>query len=286
MNPNNIIKNLYHPIIKRGGKYFNTSRRAAELIKYASNAFLATKISYINEISNLCEKVDVVVEDIAIGMGLDQRIGSRFLRVGPGYGGSCFPKDTKALLDTAKKFKTNLSIIETTVRSNEKRHHILLNKIKKIMKGKIFRKKITFLGVTFKANTDDMRESPSLKLIPQLHKKGAIISYYDPSGFKNDFKKFKNVNILKGWIPEIFNSLDKKNKYKFVHLDVDLYQPTLDSLKYIFDKVIDGGIILTDDFSSPYFPGNKKAWQEFFLSKNIKNYTILPTGQSVYIKES
>ena len=193
---NNIIKNLYGPLIKRGGKYFNTSRRAAELIKYASNAFLATKISYINEISNLCEKVGVTVEDIAIGMGLDQRIGSRFLRAGPGYGGSCFPKDTKALLDTAKKFKTNLSIIETTVRSNEKRHHFLLDKIKKIMKGKIFKKKITFLGVTFKANTDDMRESPSLKLIPQLHKKGAFISYYDPSGFKNDFKKFKNVNYV------------------------------------------------------------------------------------------
>ncbi len=193
---NNIIKNLYDPLIKRGGKYFNTSRRAAELIKYASNAFLATKISYINEISNLCEKVDVNVEDVSIGMGLDQRIGSRFLRAGPGYGGSCFPKDTKALLDTAKKFKTNLSIVESTIRSNEKRHNILLNKIKKIMKDKIFGKKITFLGVTFKPNTDDMRESPSLKLIPQLHKKGAFISYYDPSGFKNDFKKFKNVNYV------------------------------------------------------------------------------------------
>ena len=193
---NNIIKNLYDPLIKRGSKYFNTSRRAAELIKYASNAFLATKISYINEISNLCEKVGVNVEDISIGMGLDQRIGSRFLRAGPGYGGSCFPKDTKAILDTAKKFKTNLSIINSTVKSNDKRHHILLDKIVKIMKGKIFKKKITFLGVTFKANTDDMRESSSLKLIPILHKKGAIISYYDPSGFKNDFKKYKNVNYI------------------------------------------------------------------------------------------
>ncbi len=193
---NNVIKNLYDPLIKRGGKYLNTSRRGAELIKYASNAFLATKISYINEISNLCEKVGVTVEDISIGMGLDQRIGSRFLRAGPGYGGSCFPKDTKAILDTAKKFKINLSIINSTVKSNEKRHHILLNKIIKIMKGRISRKKITFLGVTFKANTDDMRESSALKLIPKLHKKGAIISYYDPSGYKNDFKKYKNVNYI------------------------------------------------------------------------------------------
>ena len=191
---NNVIKNLYDPLIKRGGKYLNTSRRGAELIKYASNAFLATKISYINEISNLCEKVGVTVEDISIGMGLDQRIGSRFLRAGPGYGGSCFPKDTKAILDTAKKFKINLSIINSTVKSNEKRHHILLNRILKIMKGRISKKKITFLGVTFKANTDDMRESSALKLIPKLHKKGAIISYYDPSGFKNNFKKYKNVN--------------------------------------------------------------------------------------------
>jgi len=190
---NNIIKNLYDPLIKRGGKYFNTSRRAAELIKYASNAFLATKISYINEISNLCEKVGVTVEDIAIGMGLDQRIGSRFLRAGPGYGGSCFPKDTKALLDTAKKFKTNLSIVESTVRSNEKRHHILLDKIKKIMKGKISRKKITFLGVTFKPNTDDMRQSSSLLMIPYLQRKGAKINYYDPSGEKNEFSRLKNV---------------------------------------------------------------------------------------------
>ena len=193
---NNVIKNLYDPLIKRGGKYLNTSRRGAELIKYASNAFLATKISYINEISNLCEKVGVTVEDISIGMGLDQRIGSRFLRAGPGYGGSCFPKDTKAILDTAKKFKINLSIINSTVKSNEKRHHILLNKILRIMKGRVSKKKITFLGVTFKANTDDMRESSALKLIPKLHKKGAIISYYDPSGYKNDFKKYKNVNYI------------------------------------------------------------------------------------------
>ena len=193
---NNVIKNLYDPLIKRGGKYLNTSRRGAELIKYASNAFLATKISYINEISNLCEKVGVTVEDISIGMGLDQRIGSRFLRAGPGYGGSCFPKDTKAILNTAKKFKINLSIINSTVKSNEKRHHILLNRILKIMKGRISKKKITFLGVTFKANTDDMRESSALKLIPKLHNKGAIISYYDPSGYKNDFKKYKNVYYI------------------------------------------------------------------------------------------
>ena len=193
---NNILKSLYDPLIKRGIKYLNTSRKAAELIKYSSNAFLATKISYINEISNLCEKVGVDVEDVSIGMGLDRRIGSRFLRAGPGYGGSCFPKDTRAILHTAKKFSTSLSIINSTVKSNEKRHNILFDKITKIMKGKIFKKKITFLGVTFKPNTDDMRESPALKLVPKLHKIGAKISYYDPSGPKAIFEKYRNVNFV------------------------------------------------------------------------------------------
>jgi UDPglucose 6-dehydrogenase len=193
---NNILKNLYEPITKRGAKYLNTSRKAAELIKYSSNAFLATKISYINEISNLCEKVGVNIEDVSIGMGLDQRIGSRFLRAGPGYGGSCLPKDTRAILNTAKKFNISLSIIKSTVLSNNQRHKILFDKICKIMNGNISKKKIAFLGVTFKPNTDDMRESPALKLIPKLHKNGAIISYYDPSGMKNNFVKYKNVNFV------------------------------------------------------------------------------------------
>ena len=192
---NNVLKNLYNPIVKRGRKYLNTSRRGAELIKYASNAFLATKISYINEIANLCEKTKVKVEDVAIGMGLDQRIGSRFLRAGPGYGGSCFPKDTRAILATAKKFNTDLSIIKATVKSNEKRQNSLFFRIKKILKNKINKKRITFLGVTFKPNTDDMRESPCLKLIPKLHKYGANIFYYDPSGQKKCFERYKKVSF-------------------------------------------------------------------------------------------
>ena len=194
---NNIFKNLYDPIIGKGTIYVNTSRRGAELIKYASNAFLATKISYINEIANLCEKTKVNIEDVSIGIGLDKRIGSRFLRAGPPYGGSCFPKDTRAILSIAKKFNAKLSIIESTVKSNNQRHKLLLDKIKKILKNKIRNKKITFLGVTFKPNTDDMRESSSLKLIPQLNKHGAKIIYYDPSGKKDNFVKYKNVNFAK-----------------------------------------------------------------------------------------
>tara|TARA_B100000787_G_scaffold124215_1_gene93575 strand:+ start:828 stop:2126 length:1299 start_codon:yes stop_codon:yes gene_type:complete len=193
---NKILKNLYLPLISKGAKYINTSRRAAELIKYASNAFLATKISFVNELANLCEKIDVDIEDISIGMGLDKRIGSRFLRAGPAYGGSCFPKDTKAIVNTADKFKTNLSIIKSVIKSNENRSSLLLKRVFNILKGKIKNKKICFLGVTFKANTDDMRDSSCLTMIPSLVKKGAKINYYDPTGEKLELKKFKNVNFL------------------------------------------------------------------------------------------
>ena len=190
---NKILKNLYSPLISKGAKYVNTSRRAAELIKYASNAFLATKITFINEIANLCEKIDVNVEDISIGMGLDKRIGSRFLRTGPAYGGSCFPKDTKAITTTADQFKTNLSVIKSVIKSNENRSSLLLKRVFDILNGKIKNKKICFLGVTFKANTDDMRDSSSLSMIPSLIKKGAKINYYDPTGEKDEFKRYKNV---------------------------------------------------------------------------------------------
>jgi len=192
---NKVLKNLYSPLISKGAKYVNTSRRAAELIKYASNAFLATKITFVNELANLCEKIDVNIEDISIGMGLDKRIGGRFLRAGPAYGGSCFPKDTKAIAATADQFETNLSVIKSVIKSNENRSSLLLKRVFNILKGKVKNKKICFLGVTFKANTDDMRDSSSLSMIPSLIKKGAKINYFDPTGEKNDFKKLKNVNF-------------------------------------------------------------------------------------------
>ncbi|MDB4084605.1 UDP-glucose/GDP-mannose dehydrogenase family protein [Candidatus Pelagibacter sp.] len=190
---NRILKNLYSPLISKGAKYVNTSRRAAELIKYASNAFLATKITFINELANLCEKINVNIEDISIGMGLDNRIGSRFLRAGPAFGGSCFPKDTKAITATADKFKTNLTVIKSVIKSNENRSSLMLKRVFEILKDKVKNKNICFLGVTFKANTDDMRDSSSLTMIPKLIKKGAKINYFDPTGEKPDFKKFKSV---------------------------------------------------------------------------------------------
>jgi len=190
-----ILKTLYSPLISKGAKFISTNRRAAELIKYAANAFLATKITFINEIANLCEKTGTDVEDISIGIGLDKRIGSRFLRAGPAYGGSCFPKDTKALVTTANKFKTDLSVIKSVIKSNSLRSKLLLKKVDDILNNNIRNKKICFLGVTFKANTDDMRDSSSLEMIPYLSKQGAKIKYYDPTGFKNEFTKIKNVNF-------------------------------------------------------------------------------------------
>ncbi len=189
----NKMKLLYEPLIRKGAKFLPTSRKGAELIKYASNAFLATKITFINEIANLCESAGINVEDVSVGMGTDARIGSRFLRAGPGYGGSCFPKDTKGLISIADKYKTNLSIVKSVVKSNSDRKFLLNKRINLIMKNKIKNKKIAILGVTFKANTDDMRESSSIALISYLLKKGGLIKYYDPSGPKKDFGK--NVNL-------------------------------------------------------------------------------------------
>ena len=239
---NNVLKNLYSPIIKKKGRYFNTSRRAAEGIKYAANAFLATKITFINEIANLCEKLNVDVTDVSLGIGTDERIGARFLRAGPGYGGSCFPKDTRALISTSKKFKTNLSIVKSTINSNENRYKYLLTKIREILNNNLKSKKITFLGVTFKAGTDDMRDSASLKLIPYLIKKGAKVSYYEPTGIKKDFDKkkvvyFNNIKdacknsdlliIHTEWneFKQLnFNKLKNKKKFKIYDLR-NLYSP-------------------------------------------------------------
>ena len=221
------------------------------MIKYASNAFLATKITYINELANLCEKSHVDIKDVSIGMGLDQRIGERFLRAGPAYGGSCFPKDTRALIDTAKKFKINLSIVKNVIKSNENRKKLLLKKLQSIIGKKLKKKKITFLGVTFKPNTDDMREASSLKMIPYLSKKGAIINYNDPSGPKKILDKIKNVKFYKN-IPSSclksdlivihtewneykqlnFKKLVKKKKIRIFHLR-NLYSPN----KMLKDKI-------------------------------------------------
>ena len=194
---NRTLRSLYLPIIKKKSRYINTSRRGAEMIKYASNAFLATKISYINELANLCEKAEVDIKDVSFGMGLDERIGERFLRAGPAYGGSCFPKDTRALIDTANKFNIDLSIVKNVVKSNENRKLLLTRKIETILNKKLRNKTITFLGVTFKPNTDDMREASSISMINFLSKKNCKIRYFDPSGEKKELNKIRNVQFHK-----------------------------------------------------------------------------------------
>jgi UDPglucose 6-dehydrogenase len=191
-----IFNDLYRPLVNKGAAFVSCSRRAAELIKYASNAFLATKISFINEIANLCEKVHVNVDDVSLGIGLDKRIGSRFLRAGPAYGGSCFPKDTKALAKVGKNYNSPLSIVNTVINFNENRKQDIENNIYKILHNKIKNKLICFLGVTFKANTDDLRDSSAVNLISKFSKKGAKINYYEPSGSKEILDKQKNVNYF------------------------------------------------------------------------------------------
>jgi UDPglucose 6-dehydrogenase len=245
---NKIMKNLYSPLISKGAQYVQTSRRAAELIKYASNAFLATKITFINELANLCEKTGIDVEDISIGMGLDKRIGSRFLRAGPAYGGSCFPKDTRAITSTADKFKTNLSVIKSVIKSNQNRSSILLKRVHAILKNKLKNKKITFLGVTFKANTDDMRDSSSLIMIPALSKKGALIKYYDPTGFKKDFEKIKNVTYEN----TIKKSLEESDLV-IIHTEWNDFK----SLN--FKKLVKGKKFIIYDMRNIYSPSKIKA---------------------------
>ena len=213
------MKSLYSPLINKGSKFFTTNRKGAELIKYAANAFLATKITYINEIANLCEKINVNVEDVSLGIGSDLRIGSRFLRAGPSYGGSCFPKDTKGLISIGEKEKVDLSIVKSVVKSNENRKKLILNKISKILKNKIKNKKVSILGVTFKPNTDDMRDSMSLKIIPYLIKKGAIVSYYDPTGEKKEFENLSNCNFYMN-----INDAVKKADLIILHTEWDEFK--------------------------------------------------------------
>ena len=225
-----IMRSLYLPLINKGAQFFSTNRRGAELIKYASNAFLATKITFINEIANLCEKTGVNIEDISLGMGSDVRIGSRFLRAGPAYGGSCFPKDTKGLVAIGDKAKIDLSLVKAVIKSNDRRKKLLLNRVHTIVGKNIKNKKIAFLGVTFKPNTDDMRDSPSLTMIPYLHKKGAKITYYDPTGMKKEFIKLNNCKFYNQ-----INLTCKNADLVILHTDWDEFK-SLDFRKIVKNK--------------------------------------------------
>ena len=179
-----IFKTLYRPLNLRETPILFTKRETAELIKYASNGFLATKITFINEMADICEKVGADVQEVAKGIGLDGRIGSKFLHPGPGFGGSCFPKDTRALAEIGKETGTRTNLIETVIKVNEARKFNMVKKITEAVDS-IENKTIAVLGITFKPNTDDMRESPSLVIVPELLKRAKNVKVYDPAGMNN-----------------------------------------------------------------------------------------------------
>jgi UDPglucose 6-dehydrogenase len=180
-NAKGVLKEIYRPLYLNETPILFTSRETAELIKYAANAFLATKITFINEMADLCEKLGGDVQDLARGIGLDGRIGSKFLHAGPGFGGSCFPKDTVALVRTSQEVGAPTRIVETVIAVNEARKHAMARRIIQAFGG-VARKTVAVLGLTFKPNTDDMREAPSVTIIPALRAEGARVRAYDPEG--------------------------------------------------------------------------------------------------------
>jgi UDPglucose 6-dehydrogenase len=190
-----IMREVYRPLYLHETPILFTSRESSELIKYAANAFLATKITFINEMADVCEKVGADVQDVSRGIGLDGRIGSKFLHAGPGFGGSCFPKDTLALRKTAQDLGAPTRIVEAVVAVNDARKLAMAEKIEKAL-GNVDGKTIAILGLTFKPNTDDMRDAPSLVIVPSLQKKGATIRAFDPEGAK-EARKLLNVELCR-----------------------------------------------------------------------------------------
>ena len=193
-----LMEELYRPLYLNQAPFLFTTRRDAELIKYAANAFLATKITFINEIADLCEKVGTDVQEVARGLGLDHRIGSKFLHAGPGFGGSCFPKDTRALVKTAQDHDAPLRIVETVIAINDARKRSMARKVARAFSGTLRGKTIGVLGLTFKPDTDDMREAPSIALIAALQDLGAKVRVYDPAGMAQAREVLADVTYCDG----------------------------------------------------------------------------------------
>ena len=190
-----VMKELYRPLFLNETPILFTSRRTSELIKYAANAFLAVKITFINEMADLCEKVGANVQEVSRGIGLDGRIGAKFLNAGPGYGGSCFPKDTLALTKTANDYGSPVRIVDTVIEVNADRKKAMADKVIAAMGGDVTGKKIGVLGLAFKQNTDDMRDAPSLDIVPALQKAGARIVAFDPEAMKEASHLLKDIEF-------------------------------------------------------------------------------------------
>lgn len=237
-----VLRQLYRPLTAREVPLLVTSCEAAEVIKYAANTFLATRIAFVNQLADLCEAVDADIQDVARGMGLDKRIGLQFLAPGPGFGGSCFPKDTRALAHTARQHNQAFSIVEAAISANESRKAELADRIQQAAGGSLEGKKIALLGIAFKAETDDIRDSAALSLIPELQRRGAVIAAFDPVAMDNGRKAFQAVQwcadsysavigadaaaILTEW--NVFRGLDLKR------LARDMRQPVLVDFRNLF----------------------------------------------------
>lgn len=237
-----VLRQIYRVLYLIEKPIVFTSRESAEMIKYAANAFLATKITFINEIADLCEKVGADVHDVSRGMGLDGRIGSKFLHPGPGYGGSCFPKDTLALAKTARDFGAPLRLVETVAEVNTTRKRAMADKIVQAMGGSVRGATIAVLGLTFKPETDDMRDSPSLDIIPALQAKGAVIRAFDPEGMTEAAKLFDSVTYAKDAYDAMEGAdavviLTEWNEFRALDLDrasALLRQPVMIDLRNIY----------------------------------------------------
>ena len=239
-----MLKRIYKPLNR---PYVVTNNETAEIIKYANNSFLATKITFINEIADLCENIDAEVETVAKAIGLDGRIGPKFLHPGPGYGGSCFPKDVKSLIYQGNKNLTDLKIIKAVDKANELRIQSLFKKIKKITKNKFSNIQIGLLGITFKPNTDDVRESPAVKLAKSLSKTKAKIKIFDPKGMENAKKELpKSIKFCENENEVIKNSsllviLTEWNQFKnldLLNVKKLMKKPIILDLRNIYSKEI------------------------------------------------
>lgn len=206
----NVMKEVYRVLYINETPFLITNIETAELVKYASNAFLATKISFINELTELCEKVGGDIQHVAKGMGMDGRIGSKFLHAGPGYGGSCFPKDTQALARIAKDYGCSLSIVGATIESNEAQKLRMVNKIENAM-VEVKDKTFAILGLAFKPETDDMRDAPAITIINELYKKGANLRVYDPQAFKEAKWRFENISDKITYCQDEYNAAENSD---------------------------------------------------------------------------
>jgi UDPglucose 6-dehydrogenase len=248
-----VMRRIYRPLFLNETPVLFTDRRTSELTKYAANAFLATKITFINEMADLCEASGANVQDVARGIGLDGRIGKKFLHAGPGYGGSCFPKDTKALLQSATEFGTSVSIVDAVIKANDARKRHMAERITEALGGSVASTRIAVLGVTFKPNTDDVRDAPSLDIVPALQKAGATIAAFDPEGME------EAANLLPGviWAEDAYGTMKGADALviltewnEFRALDLKrirslLIRPLIIDLRNIYtpDEMADAGFI-------------------------------------------